>query len=139
MVRPLSEQFAELSAHLKEAEDSVAAAAHSEKEKVEARLSKIQSDLASRGDRIKQDAATAEADVASRWEELHNKVKTDIESIRDRIDDRRYERDAKRAEKKAEKSENHAAAAIVFALNAIDYAEAAVLDAIVARQEADSY
>jgi hypothetical protein len=139
MVRPLSEQFADLSARLKEAEDSVEAAAHKEKEKVESRLSKLHSDASSHGDRIKQDVSSAEADVASKWHELQNKVRSDIDNIKQDVDERREEHDAKRAEKKAEKAENHAAAAIAFAFNSIDYAEQAVLDAIVARWEADSY
>ncbi len=40
--------------------------------------------------------------------------------------------------KRAERAEDHAAHAIFFAMDAIDYAEPAVIDALIARAAADT-
>jgi hypothetical protein len=44
----------------------------------------------------------------------------------------------RRAERKAERAEDNASSAIAFTYDAIDYAESAVLNAIVARADADT-
>ena len=60
-----------------------------------------------------------------------------VAKIREDIDTKRAEHDADRAEKIAEKREDDAAFAVQFAYAAIEEAEYAVLDAALARAEAD--
>lgn len=132
MARPLSERLNELAARARRAEEDVTKASAEGEEKLRAHLSELTSDVTTRADKV-------EADVSATWTDLRSRVRSEIDGIKSDIDERRYERDAKHAAKRAEKAEEHAAAAILFALDSIDYAETAVIDALLARQEADSY
>lgn len=132
MVRPLSERLEEISARARRAEEHVRRAREEGDEKLRARLSERKADAEARASQI-------EGDVSSTWSELRAKVRSQIDEIKADLDERKYERDAKHAAKRADKAEEHAAAAILFALDAIDYAESSVIDAILARAEADSY
>ncbi len=87
---------------------------------------------------MKGDLAGAGDSVSSKWSELEGKVRSDMHGIRSHIDEMKDEHDAKRVEKKAECAEDNAGHAIAFALAAIDNAENAVLDAVLARAQADS-
>lgn len=130
MARPLSERLADLSARAKRAEDDVAKAKRDGEEKLRERLHAIKTDTTSRADEVGDD-------VSSKWSELRNKVRADIDGIKADIDEKRYEHDVKRSEKKADRAEKDAAAAILFAMDAIDYAESAVINALLARGAAD--
>ena len=131
MVRPLSERLADLSARAKRAEDDVAKAKADGEERLRERLHAIKTDTTSRAEQVSDEAS-------SKWNELRDRVRADIDGIRADIDEKRYEHDVKRAETKAERAENDAASAIAFAMDAIDYAEASVIDALLARAAANA-
>jgi hypothetical protein len=60
-----------------------------------------------------------------------------VAAVKENIDDRKAEHDVDRANKRAENAEGDAAFAIDYAVAAIEEAEYAVLDAALARKEAD--
>jgi hypothetical protein len=65
-------------------------------------------------------------------------VDTHLECIKCDLEARKHTTDVKRAQRRAEGAEQDATAAIGFAVFAVEQAEYAVLDAIVARDEADT-
>ena len=60
-----------------------------------------------------------------------------VATVRDNIESKKAELDSNRAVRNAENAEDDAAFAIDYAASAIDEAEYAVLDAVVARKQAD--
>ncbi len=137
-MKPLSEQLADLSKHAKAAEDDAAAAQKEARTAVQARVEKLQADAAARGARLDQATKSAKSDVADRWTAMRSQVRAGIEGIKADLATKKAERDAGRAERTADSAEYDAAVAIAFAYDAIDYADAAVLDAVIARSDADA-
>jgi hypothetical protein len=137
-MKPLSQQLADLSGHAKKAEDDAAAARTEAREKIQARVDKLQADSTKRVSKVDATAAAAKDAAVEQWTTLQKQIKTDHDRIRADIAANKAEHDKARAGRKAERAENYAAAAIAFAYDAIDYADAAVLDAIMARADADT-
>jgi len=137
-MRSLSESLSELAAKAKAAEDAAAAAREEGREKLEARLADLRSSTERRQAQLEQVATEAKDSAAARWNEHRSAVNTHLERIRSDLDARKQTFDVKRAKWRAEGAEQDAAAAIGFAMFAIEQAEYAVLDAIIARDEADT-
>ena len=79
----------------------------------------------------KQTLAQAQANLKARAEQQANQTK-------DTIDDWKAKREVKKLNARADRAEAYAADAIDFAVVAIDQAEEAILDAFVARVDADA-
>jgi hypothetical protein len=137
-VKPLSEQLKELSIRAKKAEDDAAAAKTETHAALQARVDKLQADTTARTAKIDAAAATAKDAAVGQWTTLQTQVKDGVARIKADLAVTKAEQDAARAERKAERAENSATAAIAFAYDAIDYAELAVLDAVIARTSADA-
>jgi ribulose 1,5-bisphosphate carboxylase large subunit-like protein len=135
-MKPLSQQLADLSGRAKKAEDDAAAARTEAREKIQARVDQLQADTTKRVSKMDADAAAAKDAAVTQWTALQMQVKTDHDHIRADIAANKAEHDKARAERKAERAEKYAAVSIAFAYDAIDYADAAVLDAIMARADA---
>ncbi len=138
MPKPISEQLADLSVRAKDAEDTYATTKAAGIEKIQKREDEIQAARNRRAEESRQEYLKAQASMGSMWSDLSNKVKSDVESGRAKIDVKKQEHDRDRAIKKADQAEDNAMMAIDFAYNAIDYAETAVLDAVVAREKVAS-
>jgi hypothetical protein len=143
MAKPVSEQLADLSARAKQAEDSVAAASAAAKAQatgmIQEREDEMRAAAAQRKASAQQHATAARDSVTSAWTGITSKVQSDVDGIRARIDYKKYQHDRDKAVKAADEAEENAIASINFALDAIDYAESAVLDAVLARETADSF
>jgi hypothetical protein len=139
MPKQVSEQLADLSARAKEAEQGVAAAKDRGSSMVQQREDQIKANADRRRQSMSQQASEARDSVAAQWSGLTNKVQSDIDGLRARVDYKMYEHDRERAAKAADDAEVSAERAIYFALDAIDYAETAVLDAALARETAASF
>jgi hypothetical protein len=137
-MKPISEQLADLSARAKKAENDEAAARTEERAKIRARVDKLQADVSARTAKVDVAATAAKDAPVSRWSTLQKQVMAENERIKADIDAKKAEQDSARAERKAERAEDNATAAIGFAYDAIDLAEEAVLDALVARADADA-
>jgi hypothetical protein len=138
VVKPVSEQLSDLSVRAKKAEDAAAAAKKEGAEKAQQREDEIKAAAAQRKADAQQKAAEAKDSVAAAWTDITTKVESDVDDIRTRIDVKKYEHDRNKAAKKADDAEENAVRAISFALDSIDYAEIAVLDAMAARATADA-
>jgi hypothetical protein len=138
LLNTLSEQLTELSARAKKAEDDAAAARAEQRAKIQARVDKLQADTAMRTAKVAAAGAGAKDQAVMQWHTLQQQVKANNDRIRADIDAKKAEHDKARAQHKAERAEENAAAAIAFAYDAIDYADAAVLDAVITRVDADA-
>jgi hypothetical protein len=83
-------------------------------------------------------AASAKDEITKRWANLQARLQQNADDINADIAATKAEAAAERADRKADRAENNAASAIAFAYDAIDYAESAVIDAIIARSDADA-
>ena len=95
---------------------------------------------ASAQERAKQLRESAEANqnkLSVWWYDLQRTWNEHVAKIRDDIDTKQAEHDKDRAERRAEHRADDAAFAVDFAYTAIEEAEYAVLDAELARKEAD--
>jgi hypothetical protein len=66
-------------------------------------------------------------------------VQSDVDDLRDKIDTKKTQMDRDKAEYAAEDAEENATMAVYFALDAIDYAETAAIDAAIARDTANAF
>ena len=135
MPKPISEQLADLSVRAKDAEDTYATTKTAGIEKIQKREDEIQAAANRRAEESRQQYLKAQESMASMWSGLSNKVKSDVENVRANIDVKKQEHDRDRAIKRADQAEENAMMAIDFAYGAIDYAETAVLDAVLAREK----
>jgi hypothetical protein len=138
MVKPVSEQLSDLSVRAKKAEDAAAAAKQEDAAKVQQREDQIKADAARRKASAQQHASAAEDSVASDWAKVSARAQSDVDGIRTKIDVKKHQHDRDKAIKAADDAEEHARRAIDFAIDAIDNAEVAVLDAGLARATADA-
>ncbi len=135
MPKPISDQLADLSVRAKDAEDSFATTKAAGIEKIQKREDEIQAARNRRAEESRQQYLKAQASMASVWSDLSNKVKSDVENVRAKIDVKKQENDLDRAIKRADQAEENAMMAIDFAYGAIDYAETAAFDAVLAREK----
>jgi hypothetical protein len=138
IMHTLSESLGELAAKAKAAEDAAAAAREEGREKLEARLADLRSSAERRQAQLEAAATEAKDTAASRLNELRSSVSTQLERIKSDLEARKHSSDVKRAQRRAEWADQDAAAAIGFAIFAIEQAEYAVLGAILAHDEADT-
>jgi hypothetical protein len=127
-----------LSARAKQAEEEVQTAKNKASTKVQEREEKIKADAVQRKQKLQDQAARASDSVDSAWSGLENKVRRDFDDLRTKIDFKKYQHDRDKAMKAADDAEANAVRSISFALDAIDYAETAVLDAVLARETANA-
>ena len=148
-MRPASELLTELSQKAKAAEDDAADVKSRNRAKLEARRNEIEAsldedaaelDAESAEDEAELDAEAAEA--AESWRQIQSNLRAGFKekkaAIKAEIDAQKAARDAKRAAKRANRSEAEADIAVQIALGAIEQAEYAVLDAVLARADADA-
>jgi hypothetical protein len=138
MVKPVSEQLSDLSVRAKKAEDDAAAAKSQASAQIQQRQEEIKADAARRKASMDQGISNAQDEVVSTWTGLSTQVQSDVDSLRAKIDFKKYQHDREKAAKAADNAEENANRAINFAFDSIDYAESAVLDAIDARVTADA-
>ena len=135
----LSDRAKAASVHAKETEDSVAAKRADARAKAEARVDALKADAAKRSDQMHERAVATKAAMATPWINMRKQFDTDTQKMRANMAAAKTERDAKRAERDAELAEEDAEFAIAIALDAVDYAEAAAYQAVLARAEAATY
>jgi hypothetical protein len=138
MAKQVSEQLSDLSDRAQKAEVEVAAMKDQTSEKIEERQKAIQADADKRKAEMGMQASDMQDRVVSTWSGINTKVQHDVDDMRKKIDVKKAQHDRSRAENTADEAEQNAAFAIDFALVAIDNAESAVLDAVYAREYAES-
>jgi len=102
------------------------------------REDEIRAEAERRKQALHEGAEESRDSVAHSWTNISDKVQSDFNGMRTKVDAKIYEHDRNMATRVADDAEESAERAIYFALDAIDYAETAVLDATMAREFATS-
>ena len=133
----LSDQLTELTARAKEAEDRAGAVQGKAKADVQADVEQARASAQERAKKLRESAEANKNKLSVWWYDLQRTWNEHVAKIRDDIEGKRAEHDVDRAERRAEHRADDAAFAVDFAYSAIEEAEYAVLDAELARKEAD--
>jgi len=131
------ELLSELAKRAKEAEESAAAAMAKNRAALEARRDAIETSI----DQSKTKLAGNAEEAKSKWGQMQSTLQENFADKRAEIkadlDAQRASRDAKRAVRRADDAESEAVVAVGLALDAIENAEYEVIDAVLARAEAE--
>jgi len=130
MVKPLSEQLADLSVRAKHAEDAFSAAQKEAHDKIEARKQQARAAATTAVEKVDQKIKSAAADGARDWDAVKAKVAADMAALKANIAEAKHNHDVKRAERRADRLEWEAGFAIDYAIASVEQANLAVLDAI---------
>jgi len=136
MVKPLSEQLADLSVHAKKAEDDVAAAKKETHDKIVERREQLRVAAEHGVEKLKQDMRSAKGAVSSGFSALQAKVSSDAATLKANVKQLKEELDAELAESRADNLEWEADMAIEYAISAVEQAKLAAIDAVIGRQQA---
>lgn len=129
----LSDQLSQLADRTKQVEDTATAAKAKNRAQLETTKTSLKASLDAVG------AKTDEAKTRTQgWiSDVHDSVEQHFADRRAASVEHKAERDLKRAERRADDAEQDAADAIALVLYALDQAEYAVVDAVLARADAD--
>jgi hypothetical protein len=136
-MKALSEQLSELSIRSKKTEDVITATLQQDRAKLETHRAALRS-LVTTGLVAANGRAPAAKNVASaEWADARTSVRRRFETIRANADARRVGTGAEWAEHHAQAAELDAVDAVEFAFYVLDQAQYAVVDAAIARADAD--
>jgi hypothetical protein len=138
MVKPLSEQLAELSVYAKQAEDSVAATRNETREKIVALRDQSRSAASAAIEKVDSGVKSVGDSAARGWSALQAKISANMNALKAGIEQKKHDRTVRRAEDNAAWLEDEAALAIGYAIASIEEARLAVLDAIVGKLDAEA-
>ena len=136
MVKPLSEQLADLSVRARHAEDAFSAAQKEAHDKIEARKQTARAAAKAAVEKVHQKIKSA-ADGTRDWNAVKAKVAADMAALKASVVETKHNHDVKRAEHRADRLEWEAGFAIDYAIASVEQANLAVLDAIDGRVEAE--
>ena len=137
-MKKLSESLQELSDHVANTENKVAAAEQETKAKVESALQKSKADAKARQADFKDHVQQQQSEAASIWEDMQNDFTQRLQQIKNKRETEMEAREVKKARQRAEDADAYAVITIDFAMLAIDEAEVAILEAFDADAYADS-
>lgn len=129
----LSDQLSKLADRTKKVEDTATAARAKNRAQLETTKTSLKASLDAVG--TKTDDAKARAQ--GRLSDVHDSVEKHFADRRAANAEHKAERDLKKAERRADDAEQDAADAIALVLYVLDQAEYAVVDAVLARADAD--
>ena len=136
MAKPLSEHLADLSVRAKHAEDALAAAQKEAHDKVVALKDQARAAATAATEKVNNDIKSAEDTATKNWNAVRAKIAADIKTLKAAVAHKKHDLDAKRAQDWADRLEWQANVMIDYAIASIEQAEWAVLDAVVARADA---
>jgi hypothetical protein len=132
-----SDDLTKLADRAKEAEERVAAAREKGKADLEADLEYARGVGEEQAKALSETAEEGKGRISDRWEGVQEAWNQAIAKVREDMEGRKTEHDLHKAQRRADSAEDDARFAIDFAYSAIGEAEYAVLDASLARMEAD--
>jgi hypothetical protein len=133
----LSDQLTKLAARAKEAEDRAEAAKTEERAQLEQDVKAARKTAQAQAEELGKAAEDGITAYSDWWDNVQKSWNDHIAVIRRNIDEKRAEHDVDAAKRAADTAEADAQFAVNFALGAIDEAEYAVLNATLARMNAD--
>lgn len=89
-------------------------------------------------DEIRESSAEEHDEAADGWKAVKDNWHSHVQKVHESVADRQAAHDLHAAERDADPAEQYAVDVVAFALAALDEAEYAVLDAILARADADA-
>jgi hypothetical protein len=132
-----SDDLTKLAARAQEAEERVAAAREKGKADLEADVDYARGVGEEQAKALRETAEKGKGGISDRWEGVQEAWNQAIAKVREDVEGRKTEHDLHNAQRRADWAEDDARFAIDFAYSAIGEAEYAVLDASLARMEAD--
>jgi hypothetical protein len=136
-VKLLSESLEDLAARVKTLEDTAATALGANRAVLEERRREVEAAFESAINELQAAVRDAGATALERWNDTTSSIARQIEAMQAAQVRRQAEREAERAESAADLAEQDAAAATALAAYCLNVAEYAVVDAALARVEAD--
>jgi seryl-tRNA synthetase len=134
----LAAQFGKISTAAKEADEKIRAAGQGARKKIEEDAARARDKASQAADHLK-DRAEASHDKASKhWQDVTNKWHAHVAKMRNNLKNQKAKHEAKEMKVYAEITEGYALDAIDFAEAAVYEAEYAVLDALSARIAAEA-
>lgn len=137
-MKRLSEQLSELADRTKKTEDTVDAAREKDRQKLETQRAAIKGSADAHADSAKAGVAGAKNKLDTKWDASRASLDSKLAAIRDHAEQRRAEHDVSKANHHADIAEQDASDAIDLALYTLDCAEYAIIDAAIARADADN-
>jgi CRISPR/Cas system CSM-associated protein Csm3 (group 7 of RAMP superfamily) len=137
VIKPLSQQLADLSVHAKHAEDAAAAAAKEAHGEIERRKEQARAAAAKATEKVDREIKSAGDKAIRDWSAVRAKVAADIDHLKAGVARAKHDLDAKQAEHHAERLEWEAGVAIDYAVASVEQAKLAVLDAVSSRVKAE--
>jgi hypothetical protein len=133
----LSDQLTKLAARAKEAEDRVAGAQNKARSDLEKDVKTARESAKAQADELSKAVENQKGKLSAWWASLQRSWTEHVAEIRRNIDERRASHDVEVAQREADGAEEDAVFAVNYAYAAIEEAEYAVLDARLARMNAD--
>jgi Cu/Ag efflux pump CusA len=133
----LSDQLTTLAARTKLLEDRAAAAKSKAKLDLEQDVKRARESAQAQADGLRQNVEANRGRISGWWDNLQRSWNEHLTAVRQDIGEKRAAQDLKKAQRIADQAEADAEFALEFAYGAVEEAEYAVLDATLARMEAD--
>jgi len=133
-----SDDLMELAQRAKVAEDRVAAAKSQARSDVEQEVVRVRDAAQRKADQLQAQTARAAAGASQWWTDVQRSWSGHVAQVREDIGDKKAKMDAKMARRHADTAEDDAVVAVAFAESALEEAEYAVLNATLARMDADA-
>jgi hypothetical protein len=133
-----SDDLMALANRAKVAEDRVAAARTKARSDLEQETAKVGDAAKQRADKLQAQTAKAAAGASEWWSDVQRTWAGHISHVRSDIEGKKADIDTKMVQRRAEGAEDDAVAAVAFAEAALEEAEYAVLNATLARMDADA-
>ncbi|HET9085483.1 MAG TPA: hypothetical protein VFN41_13865 [Candidatus Limnocylindrales bacterium] len=133
----VSDGLAKLSKRAKKAEDDAQAASTQARKDLEKTVDDMQMSAEAEAKKVQQRAQAASDQVSDTWRDVQKTWNAHVAKVRDDVHQQRAMFDASNASARADWAEQSAGMAVDYAYAAIEEAEYAVLDAILARREAE--
>ena len=134
----LSDQLTDLAARTKRLESTAADTRAKNRAKLEQDREKLHTQVTDEANQIQKSAGEARSSADAWWANVAAQIEMRRADLRSKIDERRAERQVDKAKRNADDAEDYAEDMTAVAAYTVDAAEYAVVDAAIARAEADS-
>jgi hypothetical protein len=136
-MKSMSESLYELAARIKQLEDSATAVRDKNRASLQTRRDQLEDAFDREVKEVESAATQATAAAQTWWADTKGAIERQVAAMRTDLEQRKTEHRKERAQRLAEIAEDDAAAAVALATYCLNAAEWAVVDAALARAEAD--
>lgn len=133
----LADELTKLAERAQEAENRGAAARSKAKADLEREVTSARASTQAQAEKLHAKAEESRGSISAWWADVQKSWDAHAAELRDRVETKKAQHDVHVAQRRAENSEADAEFAIDFAYGAVVEAEYAVLDAVLARMEAE--